>query len=244
MSLLPEILSILRERGPLKHDDLTNEFKGRSELAIYGALRLLEKEGKISLEKTTGGTTIHVLGQERTSEPQGVELIATLPSNSKERRSTSCAMLNLLRDAKSEIVLLAPFIDTFFTSKYRHTLKMLAKRQVQLTVYTRKVAETPEQQKSVKELIEIFGNNIVIYELLSQRGNHPNKRQTFALHAKCMIIDRRRAYVGSANMTRLSLFKNFELGVIISQPESIRELETVIRQWREFAKPYSLDHQK
>ena len=49
------------------------------------------------------------------------------------------------------------------------------------------------------------------------------------LHAKLLVIDGRRALVGSANLTHRALTANLEAGVLIEDPELAAELEAHVR---------------
>lgn len=50
------------------------------------------------------------------------------------------------------------------------------------------------------------------------------------LHAKLLVIDGRRALVGSANLTSQALAHNLEVGAVINDPDLARSLEHHLRQ--------------
>jgi phosphatidylserine/phosphatidylglycerophosphate/cardiolipin synthase-like enzyme len=49
------------------------------------------------------------------------------------------------------------------------------------------------------------------------------------LHAKLLVIDGRRALVGSANLTHRALTANLEAGVLVEDPDLAAELETHVQ---------------
>ena len=48
----------------------------------------------------------------------------------------------------------------------------------------------------------------------------------YYMHAKLIIIDQRLAFVGSQNLTRVSLNNNREVGIIIKNADSVKTLST------------------
>jgi phosphatidylserine/phosphatidylglycerophosphate/cardiolipin synthase-like enzyme len=44
-----------------------------------------------------------------------------------------------------------------------------------------------------------------------------DRRQRASLHAKCIVVDRRRAFVSSANLTRAAQQRNIELGLLVNE---------------------------
>lgn len=61
----------------------------------------------------------------------------------------------------------------------------------------------------------------------------PKKLKSPYIHAKLIIADRARAYVGSVNLTTQSLDQNRELGILVSAPEILDRLETTFeKDWQ------------
>jgi phosphatidylserine/phosphatidylglycerophosphate/cardiolipin synthase-like enzyme len=46
------------------------------------------------------------------------------------------------------------------------------------------------------------------------------------VHAKAMVVDGRRAFVGSENLSTASLDHNREVGVIVADPDAVQTLES------------------
>jgi putative cardiolipin synthase len=74
---------------------------------------------------------------------------------------------------------------------------------------------------------QLLGEGVELYEvrshLESTRGSGQSKQISaagnFALHAKLIVFDRERLYIGSMNFDRRSHALNTELGLIIDSPE-------------------------
>ncbi len=62
----------------------------------------------------------------------------------------------------------------------------------------------------------------------------------FYIHAKAIIADRERAFVGSENFSRQSLTKNRELGILIAQSGIIDSLENTFESDYGNARPYAV----
>lgn len=60
------------------------------------------------------------------------------------------------------------------------------------------------------------------------------------VHAKAIVVDGRRAFVGSQNFSAASLDKNRELGVIVADPDAISGIESTFNSdWRYAGQPTS-----
>ncbi len=66
----------------------------------------------------------------------------------------------------------------------------------------------------------------------------------FYIHAKVIIADSAKAFVGSENFSRQSLDANRELGILISRPEIISSLENTFNADRASARPFPLKTSK
>ena len=83
-----------------------------------------------------------------------------------------------------------------------------------VTVLTRDVSggnDNAEHVQRIHETVTEAGNvrNLHLFEYDSDHGN---------LHAKALIADCERAYVGSANFTNYSLRSSIEIGLIVQGP--------------------------
>ena len=56
------------------------------------------------------------------------------------------------------------------------------------------------------------------------RSLEPVKEKRSVLHAKCIVVDRAKAFVSSANFTEAAQARNIEVGVLISSPDFAQHL--------------------
>jgi len=80
---------------------------------------------------------------------------------------------------------------------------------------------------------EMLRRGIDLYELSSSRVKRNSRMFHFGeslgrLHAKLVVIDGKRAYIGSMNFDPRSATINTELGAVIDSPQLARELKRVI----------------
>ncbi len=59
---------------------------------------------------------------------------------------------------------------------------------------------------------------------------HVRKLARFKLHAKCIVVDRQRFFVGSQNLRRVSLDRRREVGIIIDDPAMAGRIERVFNE--------------
>ncbi len=76
--------------------------------------------------------------------------------------------------------------------------------------------ERPATQQAIAKLKEAG------VEVVDATGKEP------PIHAKAIVVDNTKAYIGSINMTYTSLTKNRELGVIVTVPSEVAKVATTI----------------
>ena len=114
------------------------------------------------------------------------------------------SLFDLLLSAKKNIEIYAAGLNN---KKFMHILAQKAKEGVNIKIiYSEGLTEYDKKY--------LLGHDVHLYPL-SQ--NHEN-------HAKVIIVDNKIAYVGSANFTTASLYKNRELGLLIQDQSTIKDL--------------------
>ena len=111
-----------------------------------------------------------------------------------------------------------------------------AKKNVKLTVLTNSLASTDEPVVHVgysRYREEMLDMGVDLYELSSSRIKGNKRMFLFGaslgrLHAKLIVIDKRKSFIGSMNLDPRSATINTELGAVIDSPELARELLRVI----------------
>jgi phosphatidylserine/phosphatidylglycerophosphate/cardiolipin synthase-like enzyme len=126
----------------------------------------------------------------------------------KAVRSLYPDLCRLAMASKREICIVNPFFDHRGQRKLLPYLVSAAKRGVRIRIVSR------TQSLDVSDQLQSF-----ISPLLRVGANVETKTfgvgSDYGLHAKFIIIDGERAYLGSANLTGRSLSKNVETGVLM-----------------------------
>ena len=129
----------------------------------------------------------------------------------------------LIGSAQSEVLL----ISAYFVPGEEDTQYFvgLAKRGVKVRVLTNSLAATDEPlvhagyARYRRELLE---GGVELYELRPLVPNQPPARGAssgVSLHAKCVIVDRQRMFIGSMNMDQRSKLLNTEMGILTQNPD-------------------------
>jgi hypothetical protein len=152
--------------------------------------------------------------------------VATLPAGRGRApepvRETAGVIFSLVEQAKQELWVVTPFLDPLSVNFLRAPIANALSRGVVVHILT---AESNES--FVEELIGPMdappAKMYVTYasDDLSQLGSH----------AKAVVADRERAYLGSANLTSYGLTRHFELGALLQGPS----VEAIVRLFAEIA---------
>ncbi len=139
-----------------------------------------------------------------------------------------------IRKAKEEVIASSPY----FVPGQRGLalLSELRKKNVKLTVLTNSLASTDEPVVHLgysRYREEMLDMGVDLYELSSSRIKGNKRMFLFGaslgrLHAKLIVIDKRKSFIGSMNLDPRSATINTELGAVIDSPELARELLRVI----------------
>jgi phosphatidylserine/phosphatidylglycerophosphate/cardiolipin synthase-like enzyme len=119
-------------------------------------------------------------------------------------------LCELIASAEHELLMVNPFFDSAGVNKILPFAQRAAERGVNVKVISRSDKGDKSQEMLKMLLAGIAGDCTVRHY-----GGELNKKRFF-LHAKCMIADTKRAYVGSANLTGTSLGNNIEVGTVFS----------------------------
>ena len=121
-------------------------------------------------------------------------------------------LLSLIESARESLEIEA---EVMADTEIRGALIAAHRRGVRVRV----VMSTPEEEESsYRGLAE-----------LSRAGIGVRLVDSPYIHAKSVLVDRRRAYMGSINFTATSMDQNRELGILTESPEVVRELATTFQ---------------
>ena len=148
--------------------------------------------------------------------------------------SVTYNVFEAIRSAQTEVVASSPYFVPGPTSM--EMLRELRSRNVKVTVMTNSLASTDEPivhvgYSAYRE--ELLRMGVDLYELSSSRLKRNERMFLFGqslgrLHAKLVVIDRKRLFIGSMNLDPRSATINTELGAIVDSPQLARELLRII----------------
>jgi phosphatidylserine/phosphatidylglycerophosphate/cardiolipin synthase-like enzyme len=131
------------------------------------------------------------------------ENIIVSPINSRGK------LISLIKQAKSHIEIIMEVLND------DEAVAILKERAQQIPV--RVLLPQPEQILADKDAAEQIGRS----------GGWVKKLGSPYLHAKLILIDGERAYIGSVNLSASSFDENREVGIIVSQPEIVQRFLNV-----------------
>lgn len=148
---------------------------------------------------------------------QDIQIVATGKKWIGDGVRTTSSVINEMIDSTEDSLLLTVFIISN-ESILKQIIKALDKG-ISIDILINKDNEL--QNFILDELID-----------LEKNYNHLNIYQIFDafLHAKVMISDYKKVLIGSANLTNAALITNYELGLMVENPEIAYKLEGIIRR--------------
>lgn len=128
--------------------------------------------------------------------------------------TTDLVFRRLLETARKSLKIFSPYVDNSFTG-----MAQAAKVPIQVVTTLR------EAKMKSSPVLERFATTrpLAVRYLCEKQG----KSQMYQLHAKMILADGDRAYLGSANFTDTSLHYNFELGLYTEDREVIERLRAL-----------------
>jgi cardiolipin synthase C len=148
--------------------------------------------------------------------------------------SVTYNVFEAIRGAKQEVVASSPYFVPGPLSM--EMLRELRSKGVKVTVMTNSLASTDEPLVHIGYAAhreELLHMGVDLYELSSSRLKENKRMFLFGkslgrLHAKLVVIDRKRLFIGSMNLDPRSATINTELGAMIDSPPLARELLRII----------------
>jgi hypothetical protein len=125
---------------------------------------------------------------------------------------TRAAFERLFRSAKRTLKIFAPYVDPTFTGLVHGV-------SAKIRMVTTVASGRPVRPNPVLERCSTTRDLVVRY--LNERRD---RALMYQMHAKLILADDARAYVGSANLTDTSIHYNLELGLTLEDPASIAVL--------------------
>lgn len=127
--------------------------------------------------------------------------------------TTYDAFSQLFREANQIIKIFSPYVDPTFTGFVQ---------SIKCPVEIVTTLDTKKGFKGNSCLERCASDKDVLVRYIVQRKS---KMQIFQIHAKLILIDKKIAYVGSANLTDTSIHYNLELGLVVDEPRLLTDLD-------------------
>jgi len=131
----------------------------------------------------------------------------------------------LIASADERIVLVAPYLSALGLSAIGEALAISAKRGAWIRLVTMDIMKetNPNSQALVALLNSDAGHTIRNrLRVLTTTGRSP-----LFIHAKLIIVDGRRGYLGSANLSESALNRNLEVGIAVD-PMQAETLDSLV----------------
>ncbi|MEJ5327087.1 MAG: phospholipase D-like domain-containing protein [Candidatus Bathyarchaeia archaeon] len=175
-----------------------------------------------------------------------IQIVATIPASllsdlpTNERIiMTDIAFDHLLNSAREYVKVSLPFPEESIVTHFSMELKRLAKAGVKVFLLTREVLDPQKKDYHYMSLIKSVLRMWDIYRAFGNSGYfavkdfHENLRlgdsqlmHYESTHAKLVLVDGIKCYVGSAEFRLNSLYNNFELG-FVAKGKLVKEIETL-----------------
>jgi len=121
----------------------------------------------------------------------------------------------LLGSSKTSLTLVAPFLSRRWMDAYRGSLELSATRGAFIRLLSRDLNDTSGVNGSAVRTLIKNGNSVVLRNRI--RFLEANADLSEFVHAKLIIADRARGYIGSANFSERAMGANFEIGSALNQ---------------------------
>ena len=190
-----------------------NKFKDLEELPVKKELKFIDTELCVTLPPFDKFGLSYFLNKNRIKIVELQEIFTSL-----------------LKNAKNTIKICSPFLEYSGFEFFKDILLSKARNKVTIEILSRQIKKTEENSRfeDIKRIIELFKSK-ELGDYLSVRNYYyqtEGKRLASSIHAKLIVIDGYKAYIGSGEIRKNSFDKNFELGVIVSG-EKVKEIEMI-----------------
>jgi cardiolipin synthase C len=144
-------------------------------------------------------------------------------------------VLKAASTAQSELLMITPYLVP--APDELAAVQDLRGRKVRVGILTNSLKSSPDiiaQSGYVKFRVQLLKEGVELYEIRSLLGSTRGSGETalvsrygnYGLHAKLLVFDRKRIFIGSMNFDQRSKHLNTEIGLIIDSPELAEQTVT------------------
>jgi len=214
-----------------------------SQSAARSLLYSMEEAAMLSEEGLDDDRLRTVAGAARTAVDRGHrpenDVVVTVPHGDdsgvgRSLGSLAVRFVELVASADEEIVILNPFFTERAFGNIVSPVVNALDRGVSVTLITRYLTygsdgDSRDFVDAVRSKRRASGGELTLYEYVA-----PDDDDTATIHTKMTIVDRKRAYLGTANLTHRGLHENLEVGVIF-RDDTVSQLVTLVDDLRDSA---------
>jgi putative cardiolipin synthase len=144
-------------------------------------------------------------------------------------------LISHLNEASQELILVSAYLIP--TPELENVIEAVEKRGVEVRILTNSLrsnnhtAADSAYRHHVRRLLHHGADLHEVRAMAKDRSvymEHPVQEKELGLHAKLILIDDDKAFIGSANLDPRSLRLNTEVGLLIESPELNRQLRELI----------------
>jgi putative cardiolipin synthase len=150
-------------------------------------------------------------------------------------RLMAAKVLKAAGETQSELLMVTPYLVP--APDELTALTDLRAREIYVGILTNSLKSTPDliaQSGYMKVRVALLKEGVELYELRTLLGNTRGSGETalvarygnYGLHAKLLVFDRKRIFIGSMNFDQRSKYLNTEIGLIIDSPELAQQTVT------------------
>jgi phosphatidylserine/phosphatidylglycerophosphate/cardiolipin synthase-like enzyme len=167
---------------------------------------------------------IHSLPERMLADADDIELVTSGPDVAGMTRDTGVVLRELFAGAEQRVLVVGFAVHqgreifAALANRMRHRPDLLARLCLDIR---RAPGDTTRAESLLRRFAERFirqewpGPRLpdLFYDPRSLAESEPRRA---SLHAKCVVIDGVRAFIGSANLTEAAQLRNIEVGVVVS----------------------------
>lgn len=155
-------------------------------------------------------------------EKEHAELVLTAPDSFKVKaRKTKDVLAELLKGAEKSITITGYSISDHFEDM----LDAIIDRSLHGVYVKLYVNDLDKQKGSLNRLMSYRNKFLQVYEY--QKSNDDKMA---ALHAKILVVDARRSFVSSANLSYHGMEGNIEMGFLLDSIDKAKQIEEVLKE--------------
>ena len=150
------------------------------------------------------------------------ELVITTPDSFKLRsRKIRDVIEELLNSAEESIVFTGYSISDYFAEMI-DTIIRKSQQGIYVTLYVNNA-----ERQSLERFLAYQGRFLKVYEYSKLKED-----KMAALHAKILVVDKKKSLVSSANLSYHGLEGNIEMGLLIESPNKAKQIDELLKELR------------